>query len=145
MSHIFMWFDWYLCATTTDARKGHWSTMSLQLGWLFQLERYNSQGWTIIFWREVGVFFIKKIFSQHHINVVQGSFLMLGSMCLDNVMFFLGLHCMNFFLLCAMQELLCLFLLVSFGGGGSCLIPPTHTHTHKIWWSIQVAMMLCLK
>lgn len=28
---------------------------------------------------------------------MQGSFLMLGSMCLDNVMFFRGLHCMIFF------------------------------------------------
>ena len=37
---------------------------------------------------------------------------MLGSMCLDNVMFFRGL------LLCGMQELLCLFLLVFFGGEG---------------------------
>lgn len=57
MSHIFLWFDWYLCTTTTDACKRHF-----QLSWLFQLERYNSQGWTVIFWREFGVFFYKIFF-----------------------------------------------------------------------------------
>ena len=67
----------------------------------------------------MGVFFIQ-IFSQHHINVVQGSFLTLGSMCLDNVMFFRGLHCMNFFsALCYAG--IALFVSVGFfflGGGG---------------------------